>query len=135
MATWFGTQRRQLPLDVATYAAREQRARETLSNDHIRAFSPVTFTLHGYPAAAQTDAAVQRFVDTMQELNDPLRFHERERYTPDEAQIVQRVNDVVLSVTLKAFGRAIRPWMGPLATMNLFRAIQAIAGRAGVERL
>jgi hypothetical protein len=94
----------QANLDVAGYARQEARARETLSNDHIRAFSPVTFELHGYPAAAESDAAIVRFVDTMQELNDPIRHHERELYTPEEVEAVRRVNEVVLAYTDKAFG-------------------------------
>jgi hypothetical protein len=122
-------------LDVATYALEEARARAGLSNDHIRAFSTVTFTAHGYPASAESDAAIVRFVDTMQELNDPVRHHELELYTPEEAEAVRRVNDVVLADTRSAFGRAIRPWMGPLSTMKLFRAIQAVAARMGRERL
>jgi hypothetical protein len=68
-------------------------------------------------------------------LNDPLRFHEREPYTADEARLVRRVNDAVIEETRRAFGRAIRPWMGPLTTMKLFRAIQAIATVSGRSQL
>jgi hypothetical protein len=122
-------------LGVADYAREEARAREKLSNDHIRAFSAVTFALHGYPAVAESDAAIVRFVDTMQELNDPVLHHEVELYTPEEAAAVRSVNEAVLAQTRAAFGRAIRPWMGPLAAIKLFRAIQEIAKCSGRKRL
>ena len=122
-------------LDVATYAACERRAMACLSNDHIRAFSAATFAFHGYPAAAELDAAVVRFVDTMQELNDPRRHYETELYSEDEAELIERVNSAVLAETKRAFGRAIRPWMGPLAAIKPFRAVQAICVGTGRERL
>jgi hypothetical protein len=106
-----------------------------LSNDHIRSFSPATFDFHGYPHAAESDAAVARFVDTMQELNDPRSYHETESYSPAEAELIQRVNAAVLADTERAFGRAIRPWMGPLVALRPFRAIQLIAAIARSDRL
>ena len=102
-------------------------SRTTISARFRRSHSSCMAT----PLRLKSDAAIVRFVDTMQELNDPIRHHERELYTPEEVEAVRRVNDVVLAHTSKAFGRAIRPWMGPLATMNLFRAIQAIAAATG----
>jgi hypothetical protein len=122
-------------LGVADYARQEVRAREKLSNDHIRAFSPVTFALHGYPAVAESDAGIVRFVDTMQELNDPVLHHKVELYTPEEAAAVRSVNEVVLAQTRAAFGRAIRPWMGPLAAIKLFRAVQEITKCSGRKSL
>lgn len=118
-------------LDCSTYNARESQARTALSNDHIRAFSPVTFDASGYPARAENDAAIIRFVDTMQELNDPRRHHEADNYTPEEAALVSAVNEHVLAETHDAFGRAVRPWMGPLSTMPLFRAIETISSAIG----
>lgn len=122
-------------LDVATYAAFERQALETLSNDHIRSFSAATYAFHGYPAAAETDAAVARFVDTMQEMNNPHWHYQTELYSREEADLVQRVNLAVMATTKLAFGRSIRPWMGPLVAIQLFRAIQSIAAAAGRERL
>ena len=125
----------QIELDVNSYAASERRAMAGLSNDHIRAFSPATFAFHGYPAAAESDAAVARFVDTMQELNRPHWYHQTELYSREEADLITRVNSAVLAETQRAFGRAIRPWMGPLVATKPFRAIQAVAAAAGRERL
>lgn len=122
-------------IDVATYNAREKAALATLSNDHIRAFSAATFAFHGYPAAAETDAAISRFTDTMQELNNPPWYHNAAPYTASEAALIQRVNQAVVSTTEREFGRPIRPWMGPLVSMRLFRAIQFIAKAAGRDKL
>lgn len=122
-------------IDVATYNAHEKSSLAQLSNDHIRAFSAATFAFHGYPAAAETDAAIARFVDTMQELNNPPWYHSAASYTATEAALIRRINDAVLGTTERSFGRAIRPWMGPLVSVRLFRAIQFIAKAAKRDHL
>jgi hypothetical protein len=125
----------QSDLTLAAYNEAEARAKAALSADHVRAFAPTTFRLHGYPEAAESDAAVLRYVDTMQEFNDPLRFHEKELYTVDEAALVRNVCERVVELTRVRFGRPVRPWQGPLTTMKMFRAIQELARVSGLPKL
>ena len=122
-------------LTVQTYNEAETAAKTGLSADHIRAFSPATFRFHGYPDAAESDAAVVRYVDTMQEFADPLRHHEREPYSEEEGRLVREVCDRVVALTESLFGRGIRPWQGPLTTMKVFRAIQQVARITGKRDL
>jgi hypothetical protein len=124
-----------VPLKIATYNEREAHALRHLSNDHIRAFSPVTFMQAGYPFRAEDEHALIRYVDTMQELNNPKAHHETMLYTPAEAEIVRAVCDGVAALTELQMGRRIRPWMGPLATMKLFRAIQHASVVVGRDKL
>lgn len=76
-----------------------------------------------------------RYVDTMQELNDPTRFHERDQYSSEEARLVRLICDRVVQMTKSRYGRPVRPWQGPLTTMNMFRAVQEIARLAGKASL
>ena len=122
-------------LTVQAYADAEIAAKTALSADHIRAFSPATFRYHGYPDAAESDAAVIRYVDTMQEFADPLRHHEREAYSEDEARLVRQVCERVVELTRGLFGRPVRPWQGPLTTMKVFRAVQEVARVTGKREL
>jgi hypothetical protein len=122
-------------LTVRAYAEAEEAAKAGLSADHIRAFSAATFKFHGYPDAAESDAAVIRYVDTMQEFADPLRHHERESYSEEEGRLVRHVCDRVVDITRSLFGRPVRPWQGPLTTMKVFRAIQDVARISGKREL
>jgi hypothetical protein len=122
-------------LTVKAYAEAEDAARASLSADHIRAFSAATFRFHGYPDTAESDAAVIRYVDTMQEFNDPIRHHEKDPYSEDEARLVRQVCDRVVELTRAKFGRPVRPWQGPLTTMKMFRAVQEVARIGGRKEL
>jgi hypothetical protein len=122
-------------LTVRTYADAEDAAKAGLSADHIRAFSPATFRFHGYPDAAESDAAVIRYVDTMQEFADPLRHHESEAYSEEEARLVRHICERVVDLTTALYGRPVRPWQGPLTTMKVFRAVQEVARVAGKREL
>lgn len=124
-----------MPLKISTYDEREAQALRDLSNDHIRAFSPVTFIQAGYPIRVDHDSALVRYVDTMQELNSVRAHHEVMPFTGAEAEIVRAVCDGVADLTERQLGRRTRPWMGPLATMKLFRAIQHVSATLGREKL
>ena len=125
----------QADLTVRAYAEAEDAAKAELSADHLRAFSAATFRLHGYPDAAESDAAVIRYVDTMQEFNDPIRHHEKDQYSEDEARLVRLVCDRVVELTRARFGRPVRPWQGPLTTMKMFRAVQEVSRLSGRKEL
>jgi len=122
-------------LTVGAYAQAEERAKAMLSADHLRAFSAATFRFHGYPDAAESDAAVIRYVDTMQEFNDPIRHHEKDPYSEEEGRLVGLVCDRVVELTRAHFGRPVRPWQGPLTTMKMFRAVQEVARISGKKEL
>lgn len=129
--------RRESPkrLDVRTYDERERSAELLLSNDHIRAFSAKTFAFHGYPHRVDEDRAVIRYIDTMQEFAEPQRRLQTEEYSADERDLIAKITNVAAETSEREFGRRIRPWMGPLATIELFRAIQAYAKLIGKTRL
>lgn len=125
----------QQDLTVAAYEEAERLAKAGLSADHIRAFSAATFLFHGYPDRAESDLAVIRYVDTMQEFNDPIRHHEKDLYSEDEGLLIRQLCDRVVELTRDRFGRAVRPWQGPLTTMKMFRAVQEVARIAGRKEL
>jgi len=122
-------------LTIEAYGAAERAGRRALSNDHIRAFSPVTFLVNGFPVSVEDESEIVRYADTMQELNAPLRHHEIDEYTPYEASLVVAASDCAATASARSSARAIRPWMGPLAAMGMFRAIQAIAAAHDRRRL
>lgn len=122
-------------LTIQGYAEAERLGVRRLSNDHIRAFSPATFLQHGFPVSAAEISDIVRYADTMQELNAPIRRHEVETYSAREALLVRTVSDCARTVTERLSDRPVRPWMGPLAAMDMLRAVRHVARVHGRERL
>src|SRR5438105_741478 len=112
------------PLNIDVYNSREREAYQYLSNDHIRAFSPVTFWAEAYPSVVENEQEILRYVDTMHEMNEPIRHHEMDLYSPDEAALITKICDRVSEMNRFWFHKPVRPWMGPLGQMKVFRAVQ-----------
>lgn len=120
-----------MTLTLSAYDQKESSALLDLSNDHIRAFAPVTFIQAGYPIRVDDERQLIRYVDTMQELSNPRGYYDEMLYSSDEARLVVEICDVVADLSERSFGRRIRPWMGPLATIKLFRAIEGMSAVVG----
>lgn len=116
---------------IEQYSAAERASLPLVGNSAIEAFRPGTFIELGYPIAVENEAELIRFVDTMQETYAADYFAGSERYTHDEATIIAGICDAVARVTSDRFSRRVRPWIAPLAAVNLFRVIDALGRLSG----
>jgi hypothetical protein len=117
-------------ISIEDYDRHERDALGSLSNRAIQAFRPATFSFVSYPDRVYSESEVIRYVDTMHETKQAIYFTSHD-FSVDEAALVKGISDDVVNLTAKRFGSPKRPWMSPLAALNLFRSISAMAQRAG----
>lgn len=98
-----------------------------LSADHVRAAYPLTFLMHGYPTRIQNRLDILKYVDTMQELSD-LNYFLNQLFVSDEEKLrIQNFEKIVGSATLNSLKVRVDPWIGPLATLPVARAVQVLS--------
>lgn len=114
-------------LEIGRYDAMETRTVATLPNLAQAAFGPVTFAAGNYPSQVGEEAEIARFVDTMHENAAPQFFTPTFALSQDEAQLLRKIGDTVVSLTSARFGRPIRPWLAPLDAVGMFRIVAAFA--------
>jgi hypothetical protein len=124
-------------LSIEDYNRREQAALPCLANRAIEGFRPVTFLSQGYPMFVSQEAELARYVDTQHEVSERVDMFCAPDfvYSQDEAGLITTISDKVMSMTRKRYGRAIRPWIGPLVALPAFRAIVALARESGKKAL
>lgn len=114
-------------MDIIDYDARETAAMQRLSAEHIRAFSPVTFLQIGIPTRVDVERSLLRCMDSLHERDRTLDYHTVMEYSADEAALIETINDTVVDLCIRLFGRPVRPWMGPVVATHLFRAVDALS--------
>lgn len=122
-------------LDIADYAAAETAALRTVPNQALGAFLPVTFQEYNYPGLVADEAELIRYVDTMQEEYGRLYIDPDYPLSVDEATLVRSVAEDVCQFTARHFGRSIRPWLAPIAAVEIFRLINAWAAFTGKKQM
>ena len=132
-------------LSIAQYNAIERQARRVVANSQIQGFQPVTFAHVGYPTNVRRESDLASYVDLLS-LNphthvpyDTGKFFRGASlyasYSPDEAELINRVCDTVVTFTREWFGRPVKPVINTLNQMGMFRAVQAISALLGKKTL
>ena len=122
-------------LPIEEYDRNERLALKSTPNRAIQAFSPVTFAWLNYPQRVYEELELARYVDTMHEAKEAVYFSDTHSYSLDEARLIGEISDTVAKLTLDRFGKSIRPWMAPLASIPLLRILCAISQATGKKSL
>jgi hypothetical protein len=122
-------------LDIERYNALELRGRVGLSVRALQVGAPVTFDFVGYPHRVFQEAELATYVDVFGGgiKGEILREFYKDPYplTHDEIELVRTISDAVTEMTQQRWGRPIRPWVGPLSYMGIFRMLTYISGTLG----
>ena len=116
-----------IKLLVDNYRKSEVTGLGYLSADHVRAAYPLTFWMHGYPTRIQNQLDLLKYVDTMQELSDLNYFLNQMFISEEEKLRIQMFEKIVGSTTLNSLKVRVDPWIGPLATLPVARAVQVLS--------
>jgi len=131
-----------LPIDV--YDTSEHRGMIERSVPQLMAFRPVTFAQVGYPMRVSLEEELARYVDHNFEPEVPRLFDSGAEFppigyvnafTPDEKKLLDSIRDAVAGMSLRRFGRAIRPISNLMVQMGPFRAIDHVARTSGMKQL
>jgi len=131
-----------LPIDV--YDTSEHRGMIERSAPQLMAFRPVTFAQVGYPMRVSLEEELARYVDHNFEPEVPRLFDSGAEFppigyvnafTPDEKKLLDSIRDAVAGMSLRRFGRAIRPISNLMVQMGPFRAIDHVARTSGMKQL
>jgi hypothetical protein len=131
-----------LPIDV--YDQMEHRGMSDCSVPQMMAFRPVTFAQVGYPTRVSLEEELARYVDHNFEPEVPRLFNPDAKFppigyvnafTPDEKKLLDSIRDAVAAMSLRRFGRAIRPVSNLMVQMGPFRAIDHVARTFGTKQL
>ncbi|MGQ0663498.1 MAG: hypothetical protein ACT4P2_07895 [Pseudomonadota bacterium] len=123
-------------LSIQEYDTAEAAAADRLGARAVQAFGPVTFDAVGYPVRVRSEQALARYVDAMHETKDAVYFKSPDwRFSRAEADLIRDVCERVVRMTAERFGRAIRPWMAPLAAVHAFRIVAAFASLSGRKQI
>ena len=118
-------------LSITAYESAESAARIRLPNRLVAAFQPVTFEKAGYPARASTEQELAKYVDVMQEHRFGAIWREKiGGLTGAELAMCEKVLGIVAAHTSERFGQVILPRGALLSSLSVFRAFEAIYGRA-----
>ena len=118
-------------LDIDTYNELEIRGRVGLSVRALQVGAPITFEFGGYPHRVHQEAELASYVDVFGGgINGEIlrEFYKRDfPLTRDEVELVRAIGDLVAEMTAETWGRRIRPWVGPLSYIAIFRMITHIS--------
>ena len=132
------------PPSVEAYDRAERAAQVGLSVPVLMAFRPVTFQSVGFPVRVECEEELLRYVDHNFEAEvpglyapgavfDPVGYVNS--FTPDEAELIGRLRDIVAEMTAQRFGRRTRPMTNLLVQLGPYRAMDAIAAHYGLKSL
>src|SRR5207244_3430971 len=131
-----------LPIDV--YDETEHCGMIGRSVSELMAFRPVTVAQVGYPTSVSLEEELARYVDHNFEPEVPRLFDPGAEFppigyvnafTPDEKKLLDSIRDAVAGMSLRRFGRAIRPISNLMVQMGPFRAIAHEARKSGMKQL
>jgi len=112
---------------IQKYKKDERLGAGHLSADHVRAAFPLTFLMHGYPTQIRVFLDLLKYVDTMQELSNLDYFFNQMFVNDIEKKRINEISSLVGSITECLFRKRIEPWIGPLATLPVARAVNCLS--------
>jgi hypothetical protein len=125
---------------IEQYDRAEELAKCRMSYVELMAFETTTFHIVGFPARVKLEDELARYVDWNNSTSNYQYFKPNyfvrgpsveTAFTDDEGQVIGRVSDCVAAMTLRRYGRQMRPISTLLSQMGLFRAIMALQAAAG----
>ena len=131
-------------LSIEEYNASERLATIGRSIPELMAFRPITFQQVGYPTHVSLEGELARYVDHNFEAEVPGLFKPGavfapigyvNEFTADEKKLFDSVRDAVAAMTLRRFGRAIRPITNLLVQMGPYRVMDHLAKSFGTKQL
>jgi hypothetical protein len=111
-------------LSVGGYNTAERAARLQAPISAVRAFTPLAFKLYGYPVEIEHECELVKMADGEHPL---MRgSYATCRYSEPELAIVGAVRDAAARVTMRAVGRAMRPYYNFGGVIPCFRLIKRL---------
>lgn len=131
-----------LPIEI--YDSVEQRAMIGCTIPELMAFRPVTFEQVGYPTRVRFEEELARYVDHNFEAEVPRLFDEGKVFPPigyvnaftlDEKALFDGIRDAVAAMSLRSFGRAMRPITNLMVQMGPYRTMDHLAKSFDIKQL
>jgi hypothetical protein len=131
-------------ISIEAYEQAERRALIARTVPELMAFRPVTFEQVGYPTQVRFEEELARYVDHNFEGEVPGLYEKGaafapigyvNAFTPDEQRLLDDIRDAVAALTLRHFGRAMRPITNLMVQMGPYRAIHHLAHSFGLPPL
>lgn len=131
-------------LTIQRYAVLEAEATVEMALPILTAFTPVTYQRNGVPVWLRSERELIRYVDHNFEAEIPGLFAPGalfapacyvNSFTPDEKSLVDAIRDKVAGMTLRMFGRSIRPMTNLLVQVAPLRILSELARVRGLASL
>ena len=113
-------------LNVDNYDQLETNALKELPNRVVQAFAPIYFQRTGYPIRVSSERELVKFADALHELNYDRYYSRSFLLSMDEAELIASISDKIFKLTQQQYGCGLRPHLGPLAALDIFRAVSQI---------